>query len=145
MVIGIMGDSCVGKSSLAECISEKIGAEIITGKDYLSLAKSESMAKVIFKKKLNSALSEGNILYVISEEEQLSFLPEQALRVLVTADLETIKFRFSKRMKGNLPEAVSKMLERKYGLFTTERHDICVTGEDGSIEKNCEEIIKLIK
>lgn len=39
MVIGIIGENCSGKSTLAEEIKKTIGAEIITGKDYLRMAK----------------------------------------------------------------------------------------------------------
>ncbi len=44
MVIGIIGENCSGKSTLAEQIKNTIGAEIITGKDYLRMAKAESDA-----------------------------------------------------------------------------------------------------
>ena len=42
MVFGIIGENCSGKSTLAEKIKTEFGAEIITGKDYLRMAKSES-------------------------------------------------------------------------------------------------------
>ena len=44
MVFGIIGENCSGKSTLAERIKETLGGEIITGKDYLRMAKSESEA-----------------------------------------------------------------------------------------------------
>ena len=56
MVIGIFGESCVGKSALAELLKEKIGAQVYSGKDYLRLSKSESIAKKLFAKKLQDAL-----------------------------------------------------------------------------------------
>ena len=52
MVIGIIGESCTGKSTLAEEISKCIPCEVITGKDYLRLAKNETMAKALFRKKV---------------------------------------------------------------------------------------------
>ena len=57
MVIGIIGENCTGKSTLAEAVQAAFGGEIITGKDYLRLAKSESMAAALFKKKLKAALT----------------------------------------------------------------------------------------
>ena len=45
MVIAIFGESCTGKSTLAEKISAHVPCEIFTGKDYLRLAKNESIAK----------------------------------------------------------------------------------------------------
>ena len=51
MVIAIIGENCSGKSTLAERIKEEIGAEIISGKDYLRMAKSESEAVLLFKER----------------------------------------------------------------------------------------------
>ena len=58
MVIGIIGENCVGKSTLASEIQKAIGAEILTGKDYIRMAKSESEAVILFKKKLEQAIQE---------------------------------------------------------------------------------------
>ena len=44
MVIAVIGENCSGKSTLANEIRQAVGAEIITGKDYIRLAKSESEA-----------------------------------------------------------------------------------------------------
>ena len=130
MVIGIFGESCTGKSTLAEKIAAGCSCEVFTGKDYLRLAKNENIAKVMFRKKLAAAVNGENIIYVISEKEHLSLLPEGALRILVTADLETIQSRFAQRMHGNLPAPVAAMLEKKHGCFDTENHDIhVVSGE----------------
>ena len=130
MVIGILGESCTGKSTLAEKIAASFPCEIYTGKDYLRLAKNEGIAKVMLQKKLNEAVNGKNIVYVISEKEHLPLLPERALRILVTADLELIKSRFAQRMRGNLPAPVASMLEKKHGSFDAEAHDIhVVSGE----------------
>ena len=57
-------------------------------------------------------------------------MPEGALRILVTADLELIKSRFAQRMRGNLPAPVAAMLEMKHGCFDAEPHEInVVSGE----------------
>ena len=109
MVVAIFGESCTGKSTLAE----KIAA-----------------SKAMFQKKLAAAVNGAHILYVIAEKEHLSLLPEGAVRILVTADLETIKTRFAQRMRGNLPAPVAAMLEKKHGCFDVEPHDIhVVSGE----------------
>ena len=135
MVIGIFGESCTGKSTLAEKIAASLPCEVFTGKDYLRLAKNENIAKVMFQKKLNAAVDGENIIYVISEKEHLPLLPEGALRILVTADLELIKSRFSQRMRGNLPAPVATMLEKKHGCFDAQHHDsdICSIGNRGGI------------
>ena len=126
MVIGIFGESCTGKSTLAEKIAASFPCEVFTGKDYLRLAKNENIAKVMFQKKLTAAVGGENIIYVISEKEHLSLLPEGALRILVTADLELIKSRFIQRMHGNLPTPVAAMLEKKHGCFDDVPHDFHV-------------------
>jgi ABC-type uncharacterized transport system ATPase component len=117
MVIAIIGENCCGKSTLANALHGRVGGEIVTGKDYLRMAKSPAEAASLFQKKLQDAVSGENILYVISEKEHLSLLPEGAVKILVTADLATIKERFRARMRGNLPAPVEKMLEQKHGMF----------------------------
>ena len=117
MVIGIIGENCTGKSTLAQAIQDAFGGEILTGKDYLRLAKSESMAAALFRKKLKAALTGDSVIYVISEKEHLAFLPEGSVTILVTASLDTIKERFRSRMRGNLPAPVEAMLEKNHGMF----------------------------
>ena len=56
------------------------------------------------------------------------------MRILVTAELETIKTRFAKRMRGNLPASVAAMLEKKYGCFDSEPHDIHVASGETELD-----------
>ena len=140
MVIGIFGESCTGKSTLAEKIVARFPCEVFTGKDYLRLAKNENIAKAMFQKKLQAALNGENILYVIAEREHLALLPEGAIRILVTADLDTIKARFAQRMRGNLPAPVATMLEKKHGCFDAETHDIHVVSGETDLEAVVERI-----
>ena len=142
MVIGIFGESCTGKSTLAEKITASIPCEVFTGKDYLRLAKNENIAKAMFRKKLDGALDGENIIYVISEMEHLSLLPEGALRVLVTADLELIKSRFAQRMHGNLPAPVAAMLEKKHGRFDAQPHDMHVVSGVTDLDLVVRQIVK---
>ena len=88
MVIGIIGENCSGKSTLASRIKDTLGAEIVTGKDYLRMAKSENEARKLFREKLEKAGVGENVIYVISEPDHLVFLPEGAVRILVSADLD---------------------------------------------------------
>lgn len=141
MVIGIFGESCTGKSTLAEKIAVSFPCEIFTGKDYLCLAKNENIAKVMFQKKLTAAVNGENIIYVISEKEHLPLLPEGAFRILVTADLDLIKSRFAQRMRGNLPVPVATMLEKKHGCFDAEHYDLHMI----SGETNLDTIVEQIK
>ncbi len=142
MVIALIGENCSGKSTLAEKIKNALGAEIITGKDYLRMAKSEGEAEALFKKKLNSAVSCGGIVYVIADRDLLRLLPDGALRILVSADIDTIKARFASRMNGVLPAPVAAMLERKHGIFDSGEYDFRFDGVNGDADLLCEEIKK---
>lgn len=144
MVIGIFGESCTGKSTLAEKLKEQINAEVYSGKDYVRLAKNEQIAKKLFMKKLSEAVTGENIIYVISEKEHLPFLPEGAYRVLVTSEIETIKARFKSRMRGVLPAPVEMMLEKKHGCFDAEKCDLRVYSEKDDIFDVVEKIIGAI-
>ena len=134
MVIGIIGENCTGKSTPAEKLKREFGGRIVTGKDYLRLAKSESEARLLFKKQLADALGGENLIYVISEKEHIALLPAGAVRILVTADLDTIKERFRARMHGNLPAPVEKMLTLKHGSFDGEECDFRYDGAVGDFD-----------
>lgn len=132
MLIAIIGESCVGKSTLAEQLKKCLNAQIYTGKDYLRLAKNEAIAKKLFEKKLAEAVTGDNILYVISEREHLALLPHGAVRVLMTADLEVILERFAARMRGTLPPPVKQMLEKKHGMFDSIPHEYRIHNGEGT-------------
>ena len=117
MLIAIIGENCVGKSTLANKINEKFNGKIYSGKDYLRLEKSPSLAETSFKKLLNGAVDGENVIYIITEKEHLAFLPENAFKIVVTADIQTIKERFKERMRGILPPPVEKMLENSHGVY----------------------------
>lgn len=117
MLIAIIGENCVGKSTLANKINDNVGAKIYSGKDYLRLEKSPSAALEKFKKTLLGAVNGDDIIYLITEKEHLSLLPEGTFRIVLTAELETIKARFRERMRGNLPMPLEKMLEAKHGMY----------------------------
>lgn len=117
MLIAIIGENCVGKSTLAKKISEKRGATIYSGKDYLRLEKNPSLALEKFKKLLQASLTGEDVIYIITEKEHIQLLPEGAFRIVLTAELDTIKARFKERMRGNLPMPVEKMLEAKHGMY----------------------------
>ena len=106
--------------------------------------KNESIAKALFQKKLQAAVTGEHVLYVITEREHLLLLPEGALRILVTADLEVIKERFAQRMRGQLPAPVAMMLEKKHGCFDAESHDIHVVSGETDTEIVCKQILDMI-
>lgn len=45
MVIGVIGESCTGKSTLVDKMKCPLNAEVYTGKDYLCFTKNEAIAK----------------------------------------------------------------------------------------------------
>jgi predicted kinase len=134
MLFVIFGESCTGKSTLAQKIAIEIPAEILAGKDYLRLAKNEEIAKKLFVRKMQESVHGDNLIYVIAEKEYLCLIPEGAVRILVTADIDTIKERFAKRMGGNLPAPVATMLERKHCCFDNEPCDFHVNADDTDLD-----------
>ena len=142
MVIGIIGENCTGKSTIADKIAKCIPCEVFIGKDWLRFAKNENVARMLFQKKLAAAVNGENIIYVISEREHLPLLPEGALRILVTAELELIVSRFSQRMHGNLPAPVAAMLEKKHGCFNDIPYDLHVISGETDLEKIVAQIVE---
>ena len=142
MLIVIFGENCSGKSTLAEMMKQSIGAKVMSGKDYLRLARSESEAQSLFRKMLLEAVEGENLIFVCSEPEQLALLPQGACRIYVKADLDTIKERFRARLHGVLPPPVEAMLERKHGAFENEAHDFVFDGVHGNAEEFCNKLFK---
>ena len=124
MLVAIIGENCVGKSTLAQKINEMLNAKIYTGKDYLRLEKNPAVAEKSFKELLSNALLGDNVIYVITEKEHLNLLPKGAFKILLTAELSVIKQRFKERMRGNLPLPVEKMLESKHGIYDNLQCDL---------------------
>lgn len=145
MVIAIIGENCTGKSTIADLLRKKLNAQIFTGNDYMRLAKDEYTAKTLFAQKLKDALSGEHIIYVASKKEQLELLPDGAIRVLTTADLDTITERFAKRMNGTLPPPVRLMLERSHGQFDSIMRNVTIKSEDADLDEAVEQILALIK
>ena len=143
MLICIIGENCSGKSTLANELKRIIDAEVITGKDYIRMAKSESEAVILFKKKLRDAVSGENMIYVISEPEHINLLPDGAIRILVSADIDTIKERFKARIHRNLPAPVEQMLEKKHGIFDGGVYDYSFDGVNGDAAALGETLKKL--
>ena len=137
MLIALIGESCSGKTTLAEALQRRSGAQIVTGKDYLRLAKSEGEAERLFRQRLQDALAGEDLIYVLSEPELLRLLPEGTIRVLVQADPETIRARFRVRMHGNLPAPVAQMLEKKHGIFDGGDYEYRFDGVAGDLEELC--------
>ncbi len=124
MLVAIIGENCVGKSTLAQKINERLNAKIYTGKDYLRLEKNPALAEKSFKELLSNALLGDNVIYIITEKEHLNLLPKGAFKILLTAELSVIKQRFKERMRGNLPLPVEKMLESKHGIYDNLQCDL---------------------
>jgi len=63
----------------------------------------------------------------------------------VTADRNVIKGCFSKKTNGKFPDPVSKMLEKKHGMFDLEKCDLHIIDGQETLDAVCEEIIGHIK
>ena len=139
MVIAIFGESCTGKSTLARALAGKRSMTVYSGRDYLRLARSEREAAEKFAALLRDPARDT--VFVISEREQLRLLPECCVRVLVTADIGSIKERFAARMGGKLPPPVAAMLEKKHGTFDNEPFDVHIVSGEGTEQEACAAIL----
>ena len=128
MLIAIIGENCVGKSTLANKLNEIQNAKIFSGKDYLRLEKNPSMAAETFKAMLKASVTGDNMIYLITEKEHLTLLPQGAFKIVLTGELEVIKERFKARMRGNLPLPVEKMLESRHGMYDNLECDLKLDG-----------------
>ena len=141
MLIAIIGENCVGKSTLAKELMSYFPSKIFVGKDFLRLERNPSVAKQTFQKMLAQSVCGENLIFVISEKEHIDLLPEGALRILLTADLDVIKERFKDRMRGFLPPPVEKMLEQNHGKYD----DLPCDMKLKSGEYNLNEVIEKLK
>ena len=127
MLITIFGESCTGKSTLADALKERTGAQVYSGKDYLRLAKSEGMAKALFQKQLKEAAAgEGDLIYVIAEPELLALVPDGGVRVLVTAELPDIKARFAAQMCIRDSQRAGPVVAAAFFLFLASLGGACL-------------------
>ena len=129
MLIAIIGENCVGKSTLAKQLNDVLRGRIFSGKDYLRLEKNPAAAEETFKAMLKESVKGENVIYLITEKEHLNFLPEGAVKIVLTAELDVKKERFKERMGGNLPLPLEKMLEAKHGMYDDLACNLRLTGE----------------
>ena len=145
VVIGIIGESCTGKSTVAEELAKRLDAKVFTGKEYMKQAKSEAEAKKAFAELLCANEESGeHYIYVITEPEHIAFLPPKAFRILMTAELDVIKERFAQRLNTALPPPVAAMLESKHGMFDGIKHDLKIENAGKSISEVCDSIVKTV-
>ncbi len=133
MLYIFMGPSCTGKSTAADKIKELMEVEVFSGKDYMRMAKNENEAWKLFYDRISNAashkeLSKENIIYIITEKEQLNKINtiRGFKQIKFTASLDTIKSRFAQRMRGNLPQPLERMLEKQYAEWKSVTGDITI-------------------
>ena len=128
MIIGIIGENCSGKSTLAEKVKAELGAEIISGKDWLRMAKSEDEARSRFREKLKNALTGENVIYAVLPGDysgSLLFLFEngKAARVELAAYKTTSNRRKLTGAYGDKSPLVSMTRleeDRELAVYSTE-------------------------
>jgi len=128
MNILLFGESCTGKSTIASVLEKDHNMVVYTGKDYLRLSKNRLEAKVMFSDLLSN--SSNSIIFVATEKEEIELVPDSVLRILLKADLDVKKERFSIRFRGNLPKPVELMIERKHGMFDSYDYDEAFDNND---------------
>jgi gluconate kinase len=146
-----MGQSCTGKSTVADQMKVQNGAEVYSGKDYIRMAKNENEAWRIFYNMLENALIDKNpeniLIYVITEKEHLNKLSslDGVKKIKFTASLDVIKERFKLRMRGNLPLPVEKKLEMQFKEWEKEDGNLVInTTEDNDVNDLIQLILKSV-
>ncbi|ACL69594.1 hypothetical protein [Halothermothrix orenii] len=147
MLFIFMGASCTGKTSVANELNKTIQGDIYTGKDYLRFSRNSDEAWGKFKEKLIDVSTKDidtSIIYVTNEIDHVNELSliKDAIFIKFTADLETIKTRFSQRMNGNLPDPVAKMLERQSNDWKKVEVDFCLDTSSGVTVKESVNMIR---
>ncbi len=151
MLYMFMGQSCTGKSTVADQMKVQNGAEVYSGKDYIRMAKNENEAWRIFYNMLENALIDKNpeniLIYVITEKEHLNKLSslDGVKKIKFTASLDVIKERFKLRMRGNLPLPVEKKLEMQFKEWEKEDGNLVInTTEDNDVNDLIQLILKSV-
>lgn len=149
MLYIFMGQSCTGKSTVADQMKVQNGAEVYSGKDYIRMAKNENEAWNNFYNMLKNTAIEKNpekiLIYVITEKEHLNKLSafNDVKKVKFTASLEVIKARFAQRMRGNLPLPVEKKLEMQFKEWEIEEGDLNIDTTEGTdVNEQIQAILK---
>ncbi len=105
------------KALLQKGFAVKSAGKSTMARIFLRLERNPDNAKSTFKAILSSAVGGDNLIYVITERGHLDLLPDGAVKIVLTADLDVIKERFKARMRGILPPPVEKMLEQNHGKY----------------------------
>lgn len=149
MLYIFMGQSCTGKSTVADQMKVQNGAVVYSGKDYIRMAKNENEAWNVFYNMLEKAAIDKNpkniLIYVITEKEHLIKISaiNDVRKVKFSASLEVIKARFAKRMRGNLPLPVEKKLEIQFKEWEMEDGDLMIdTTENIDVNEKIQAILK---
>ena len=142
MLIAIFGESCTGKSTLAEKIADSLSCEIITGKDYLRLAKNENIAKMLFQKKLQAAVTGekcGQIAaHALSKPglDQFQVCSNQDPQCPLRQQRQMFLFR------DYINDVLAVMLEKKHGCFDDVPHDFYVVSGETDLDLIVEEVMR---
>ena len=151
MLFVFMGQSCTGKSAAASALQKLTDAEVFTGKDYLRMGSSEHMAWQNFSNRLACAAGDKgtskSVIYVLTETNDLRRLSmaDDAVKVKFTASIDTIRSRFARRMNGNLPPPVGKMLDRQFEAWKDAEADLLIdTTEDYSEDHSPDDVARAV-
>lgn len=152
MLLVLMGPSCTGKSTVADYLKKNSGVEVYTGKDYLRLAKNENEAWKKFSEKLLEAtigkdISNESVIYIITEKNMVSRIQgfNNTTFIKFTAEYDVVKERFARRMNGNLPKPLEKMLEKQLGEWENVGCDLCIDTTKSEIEEQIRKITETIE
>ncbi len=149
MLLVLFGPSCSGKSSVASLITDRVGASVWTGSDYLRVAKNEELAWRGFLGLLGAAagtdsMTEESIVYVVGDVSTVRRIVEQvpgAIPVRLTADLSSLESRFASRVGGVVSPAIRAMLKRSRDEASQEPADLAFDTTDMTCEDVAQSVL----
>lgn len=144
MLIVIAGERCTGKSALARAITEKVHAELFSGRDYIRLAPTEPEAVDRFQLLLaERQYTEDFVIFVLTEPGLFALVPPNSFVVMCRSRLETSKARFARQMPdGVLSPSIAAMLERQRGSFDRIPHSLTLDTDGADLSLLAVEVLE---
>lgn len=144
MVIGIIGESCTGKSTLADQLKRALQAQVFTGKDYLRSPKARPSRKTSSERNWRRPRPDEHILYVVSEAEHLPAASGKRNPHPCDRGPGNHQGALRRRMRGNMPAPVAAMLEGKHGCFDGVAHDLHLVSGQFDPDEVCALVERMI-
>ncbi len=142
MVIAIFGESCTGKSTIAECLKGELGARVFPAGITCALRKPSRKQGRNSKKCWKTAKNRQSTSLAKSRTSgSCQKLPARSRHSGSCADQRAVCKANGRRSSP----PVEKMLKSKHGMFNGEPRDLWIISGEGSAETACEKILAMLR